>query len=90
LFALDKISIIENLLTLINLECLYIVHNQIRTIENVSTLVNLRVLELGDNRIQVSSMNRLCERMITFADDILENRKFRYTCSSRRTSFWQE
>ncbi len=44
----------ENLSTLINIEALYIVHNQIRIIENLSTLVNLRVLELGDNRIKVS------------------------------------
>ena len=51
---LDKISVIENLSTLINLEALFIVHNQIRTVENLSTLVKLRVLELGDNRIKVS------------------------------------
>lgn len=51
---IDKISVIQNLSTLINLEALYLVHNQLRTIENLSTLVNLRVLELGDNRIKVS------------------------------------
>lgn len=45
---------IENLSSLVNLEALYVVHNQLRTIENLSALVNLRVLELGDNRIKVS------------------------------------
>jgi Leucine-rich repeat (LRR) protein len=43
----------------VNLEALYLVHNQIRVVENLSALVNLRVLELGDNRIKVCliSMN---------------------------------
>ena len=45
---------IENLSTLVNLESLYIVHNQVRIVQNLSALVNLRVLELGDNRIKVS------------------------------------
>jgi len=49
----DKISVVENLSTLVNVEALYMVHNQIRTVENLSLLVNLRVLELGDNRIKV-------------------------------------
>jgi Leucine-rich repeat (LRR) protein len=52
-FFLDKISVIENLSSLVNIETLYVVHNQIRVIENVSMLINLRVLELGDNRIKV-------------------------------------
>lgn len=38
---------------LVNIEALFVVHNQLRTIENLSVLVNLRVLELGDNRIKV-------------------------------------
>lgn len=60
---IDKLTAIENLLTLVNLEALYIVHNQIRAVENLSTLVNLRVLELGDNRIKVRFFLLSCERI---------------------------
>jgi Leucine-rich repeat (LRR) protein len=59
---IDKISVLENLSTLINTEALYVVHNQIQIVDNLSALVNLRVLELGDNRIKVSFVELICLR----------------------------
>lgn len=76
-FLSDKILLIENLTTLIEIESLFLVHNQIRTVENLSTLVNLRVLELGDNRIKVRILVMFSMNLIDCIDFHLENRKSR-------------
>lgn len=52
--SFNRLSKIENLQTLLNLEKLFLVSNKITVIENVSHLTNLTMLELGDNRIRVS------------------------------------
>ena len=52
--SFNRLSNIENLDALVNLQKLFLVSNKIQTIENLSSLTNLTLLELGDNKIRVS------------------------------------
>lgn len=59
--SFNRLSKIENLDALVNLEKLFLCSNKISTIENLSSLTNLTMLELGDNKIRVSCLNRDCQ-----------------------------
>lgn len=52
--SFNRLTKIENLDTLVNLQKLFLVSNKITVVENLSSLTNLTMLELGDNKIRVS------------------------------------
>lgn len=52
--SFNRLTKIENLDALVNLEKLFLCSNKITVIENLSSLTGLTMLELGDNKIRVS------------------------------------
>jgi len=51
--SFNRLTKIENLEALVNLQKLFLIHNKLTKIENIAHLTGLEMLELGSNRIRV-------------------------------------
>ena len=55
--SFNRLSKMENMGTLFNLQKLFLIHNKFTKIENIDHMVNLEMLELGSNRIRVTLLS---------------------------------